>query len=669
MPRNRRPGRPTLSTLACRCALLVGVFTMPGAALALDPDEIVPAVKQWRPAPGTLDLSACRIVSCAPQIAAEAEILGEVLRARSVHVGTSGAPIHLRLGKLELPPIASRYAPDIRDQAYRLNIDTAGVTIEGPTPSGVFYGVQTLAQLVGAARTVPQGQVLDWPDLATRAIMVDPARANENPDYYRRLVQFCGRYKLNQLHLHLTDDQGLALHHDRYAPLLHAHAWRPDALRQLVAQARRMHITLLPEIESLGHARVFLKHPNFPDFLHQTESDHPPEHWVGTNQPGFTNVLCPASPRAREYLVDMYAQAADVFPHPVIHLGCDEVDMTTCSRCLAAFPGMSPAAWFRHHLEQCRKLAAQQGRRVAVWGDMLLKQPEILDGLAREDYLIYDWHYRPEVAADSMVFFQQQGFEVIGCPSLVCAPRMILPNAANFANIQRFAELARTHDLRGLDTTIWIPPRYLSDALWPGIAFAAAQSWSGSRWNEAAFHRGFVRDFFGTARGDAFAAAWRKVAAVDWDLDRFKLACWMDAESLAEARRRLTGDLRAEAERYLADLRAAADELARMRATVTGNHVAWDALTHSVNILACVLEHFLAAADLGRDAAQDVAIYRRLDRSCVAALGWIEADWDRNRFADDPGKADVNRTGQHLLDRFRRMHEFLGERLAELGAK
>ena len=92
--------------------------------------------------------------------------------------------------------------------------------------------------------------------------------------------------------------------------------------------------------------RVFLRHPDFRNILHQTTKDKPAGSWSGTEVAGYTNVLCPASDKTYAYLEAMYARAAESFPYPELHIGCDEVDLTTCARCAARFPGVSHADWF-----------------------------------------------------------------------------------------------------------------------------------------------------------------------------------------------------------------------------------------------------------------------------------------------------------------------------------
>ncbi len=85
---------------------------------------------------------------------------------------------------------------------------------------------------------------------------------------------------------------------------------------------------------------------------------------------------------------------------------------------------------------------------------------------------------------------------------------------------------------------------------------------------------------------------------------------------------------------------------------------AWDAMVQSTSVYAYVFDHFLAAPDVSRDGQWDRARLAELHKGCVEALTWIEANWDRNRFADDPDKDGRNMPNQNLLYRFRQMHRF-----------
>jgi len=593
---------------ATRFGCAMAVLMVSAIASAASP-AVVPAVKTFAAGTGDVVLRSVSVAPMADELLAEVDHLRASLAERQVTIAEDGVPVRMVLGKVDIPAFVSAYRREIERQAYRLTIAATGITIESETPAGIHYGIQTLREMIQDERTAPAGTVLDWPDFARRMIMIDMARANENMDYYRRVVEFCDRYKINYLHLHLTDDENASLYHASYPWLMSPHPWREEDLRDLVALADRHHITLIPEVESLGHARLFVRHPDFRGILHQTTDETPKASWAGTQVRGYTNVLCPASEKTYEYLDAMYS-ATRVFPAAELHIGMDEVDQTHCARCQAKWPGISHVEWFTRHLQRCQSLVDRHGWKMALWGDMLLHHRDIAGVLPTDRTLIYDWHYNPDMTDESVEFFKSRGFEIVACPALMCHPHMILPTDFNYVNIQRFAEIARRHDLLGFDVTVWTPTRYMSDALWPGIAYAAAHAWSGSQWDEAGFYRAFVRDFFGSSDGQEFARVWKDLYTIRWRLDRFETSCWIDEATLAQAQDRANAwgdEARANRDR----VERIGQALAAMRGGVRRNTVAWDAMTQSAAVYAYVFDHFLAAPEVRRDAGHGWPIWTR----------------------------------------------------------
>lgn len=616
-----------------------------------------PMVKEWKAGQGKMLFKTVEITANSDKLENETEILQTLLYSNAIRMREDGFPIRLELATLEFPEIRSAYKQRIEDEGYRLVADDKGITIQGRSPAAVFYGIQTLGELLGDKDGIPRGEIRDWPDLAVRMIMVDPARQNENMDYYRRLIRFCARYKVNAILIHLTDDQTSCLYQEDYPALMHPQAWKPEEIRRLVVYAKRHHIELIPEIESFGHSRMFVRDPRYREILHQTKSAVASQSWMGTDMPGYTNVLCPASDETYKYLDKMYARAAETFPSEYLHIGCDEVDMAQCERCEKKSPGISQSDWFLGHLLRCRELALKQGKKVALWGDMLLADPKVADGLPTTNTVIYDWHYTPDVSDKSVKFFKERGFEVIGCPALVCAPHMIMPDEHDYTNIARFATIARENDLMGLNTTIWLPERYMSDVLWPGIAFAAVHSWAGSGWDEQTFYAGFVRDNFGSNQGASFGKTWVELSMIIWHRTEFNTSCWMDDESLSQACK-LADERTTEVKSNLEKIQAIRAELARIGATICKNREEWDALEQSAAILAYTQEHLLASSKVQENGKWNRTVVEELQKGCERAIQWIEKDWDRNRYPDDPNKNGIYLANQHLLFRFKEMHEY-----------
>ncbi|MBX7244892.1 MAG: beta-N-acetylhexosaminidase [Candidatus Sumerlaeaceae bacterium] len=603
---------------------------------------------------GELKLSPAWPEFTSTTLSNERELLVELLKQSGVSISVDAPTIHLEIGKVDVAVRQSRFTPQLQADAYRLTVTTNAVTIRGGSPAGVFYGIQTLVRSLSSNGTLPVMEITDWPDLPTRMIMVDPARQNENFDYYRRVIEWASRYGINAILVHLTDDQTACLHQPDYPELMHPHAWRPDEIRALVAFARKRHVELIPEIESFGHSRMFTRRDDFREILHQNRLTTGSGTWYGTSIPGFTNVLCPASEKAYDYLDRMYGAAAETFTNPVLHLGCDEVDMTSCARCEAKFPGISPSDWFRQHLLRCREIAIKHGRIAAFWGDMLIAHPEILDGLPTSGTIIYDWHYHPEVTSESAAMFRRRGFEVVACPALVCSPHIVIPDAHNYENIRRSAAIARELDLAGLNTTIWIPPRYMSDVLWPGIAYAGAQAWGGSNLDESRFAQSVARDLFGLEGTNSFDTAWIALAEAAPHMDVFNLCAWSDAATLAKAQQ-AAPEKRAEIAQKQEKLRLARKELINCAPRVTRNDDAWHAVVQSADILDYLYARFDAANDPTLTAT---AKLRRLEMRCVEIIGWIEADWRRNRYDGDPNMDGLYLPDQHLLHRFKKMQAY-----------
>ncbi len=585
--------------------------------------------------------------------------LAEVLNAKGIRLGPEGTRVSARIGKVETTASHSRYAEEIRRQAYGITINDGGIELVGGSDAGLHHAIRTLEQILDNG-TAPHVRIVDWPDLPVRMIMVDPARQNENFDYYRRMIAFASRLKFNTVLLHLTDDQTSALFHEDYPELMHRHAWRPEEVRQLVQFAASHHIELIPEIESLGHSRMFERLPGFQDYLHQTKSQTPDQSWMGTDIPGYTNVLCPSSPAAVGYLGKLYVRAAELFPHPLLHIGFDEVDMTACDRCLAAYGEQTHDEWLATALRQAIDLAASHGRKAAIWGDMLLSHREVIPAISPKEAVIFDWYYRPDVTDESVRFFKELGFEVVASPALVAAPHFAIPDRQNYDNIERFTRIAREQDLMGVNTTIWVPVRYMSDVLWPGIAFAGAHAWSGSTLDEAAFMADFAQDYFQTSEGAAFHHAWNRMADVVWQRPDFYAACWVDEASLANARK-AAGDRQQEIRDKLAILVDVQEELTRIGGTIRAHHTEWKALEDSAAILRFSMEHLLAAPNI----PGNTALLEGLAAKCGELIAAIEADWDRNRYADDPGKGGRFLQNQHLLYRLGQVRQFHRQLLAQ----
>ncbi|MGY4988256.1 beta-N-acetylhexosaminidase [Streptomyces nigrescens] len=351
---------------------------------------------------------------------------------------------------LPLPPgsgkatdaLALALDPSLPPEGYRLAADARwGVRITGGGPAGVFWGAQTLRQLLGPqafrraplaperAAVLPQQTVDDGPRFAWRGMLLDVARHFLPKDGVLRYLDLLAAHKLNVLHLHLTDDQGWRIEIRRYPKLTEVGAWRKrtklghrasplwderphggyytqDDIREIVAYAAQRHITVVPEIDIPGHSQAAIAaYPELgnTDVL-DTTSLKVWDTW-GVNP----NVLAPTDNTLRFY-EHVLEEVLGLFPSPFVHIGGDECpkdQWRASATAQARIAELSPAgedelqSWFIRHFD---RWLADRGRRLIGWD-------EILEGGLAEGAAVSSWRgYAGGIAA------AKSGHDVVMCP-------------------------------------------------------------------------------------------------------------------------------------------------------------------------------------------------------------------------------------------------------------
>lgn len=224
------------------------------------------------------------------------------------------------------------------NEHYKLSVSRKGISIAGASVAAVFYGVQTLDQIMlGDARSTLQGEVAalnidDTPRFAFRALMLDPARHFLPVEDVKFFIDQMARYKYNVLQLHLTDDQGWRMQIKSQPQLASANHYTHEDLREIISYAQERHIQIIPEIDVPGHTVAILA--AYPELAckHQRNA----EMKVGTT----TNMmLCASKERVYKVMADVVREVAEVFPSPYFHLGGDEAavpqNWAQCDDCKA----------------------------------------------------------------------------------------------------------------------------------------------------------------------------------------------------------------------------------------------------------------------------------------------------------------------------------------------
>jgi hexosaminidase len=334
---------------------------------------IIPAPRRLQARPGEFRLDRETEITLSDPASTELRMLSELLAA-PLRIA-SGLPLRISpepASDHATNAISIRLTPDPASrepESYRLVVAQRGAILSAPTPAGLFHGLQTLRQLLppelergdrsvsvwgrGVAQmedsapppparwVIPAVEIEDAPRFRYRGILLDVARWFYPPEFIEKVIDLLALYKLNTLHLHLTDDQGWRLEIKKYPRLTQVGAWRKETIvgqnfdpyvgdgtphggfytqvqiRELVAYAAARHVTIMPEIEMPGHARAALA--AYPEL---SCTGGPFE--VSTRWGVHEDIFCP-SEQTFEFLEDVLAEVMQLFPSEYIHIGGDEV--------------------------------------------------------------------------------------------------------------------------------------------------------------------------------------------------------------------------------------------------------------------------------------------------------------------------------------------------------
>ncbi len=261
--------------------------------------------------------------------------------------------------------------PSLGEEGYELTITPIGVTLSAPHPAGLFWGVQTIRQMLppsiesstpqGGPWTLPTGVIRDWPRFAWRGMMLDVSRHFFGPEVIQRLIDLLACYKMNRLHLHLSDDQGWRMM---------IHSW-PDLARiggstqvgggpggyytqeeyaDIVAYARSRYITVVPEIDMPGHTNAALA-----SYAELNCDGVARPLYTGT-EVGFSS-LCLDKEITYRFVDDVVREIAALTPGPYFHIGGDEAMAT-------------PAPDYVAFIERVQDIVQSHGKQMVGWEEI-----------------------------------------------------------------------------------------------------------------------------------------------------------------------------------------------------------------------------------------------------------------------------------------------------------
>jgi len=296
--------------------------------------------------------------------------------------------------------VFQRTAGAADSEAYSLDVEPQRIVVSASGEAGLFYGAVTLWQLAtddeAPQISIPAASIADQPRFGWRGVLLDSARHFQSPAFVKAFIDAMALHKLNVLQWHLTDDQGWRIQIKGYPRLTSVGAWRPDGkggryggfysqrqIRDIVAYARRRHVTIVPEIEMPGHAlAAIVAYP----WLGSVR--HPPK-TVSGDWGVFPYLYNVDKPTFR-FLDNVLTEVMALFPSRYIHIGGDEAvkDQWNASRHIRRQVR-------RLHLKDAEALqawfTARIGRFLAAHGRRLIGWDEILNSTLAPDAAVTSW--------------------------------------------------------------------------------------------------------------------------------------------------------------------------------------------------------------------------------------------------------------------------------------
>ncbi|MEU3221725.1 glycoside hydrolase family 20 protein [Streptomyces sp. NPDC006976] len=342
-------------------------------------------------------------------------------------------------------------------ESYTLRTHDGRVTISGPGEAGVFYGTRTLKQSVRADGSMPEGEVRDRPDKPQRGLNLDIARKHYSATWIEDRLREMADLKLNQLGLHFSDDQAFRIESDTHPEVVSPDHLTKAQVRRIVALAGRLHIEIVPEIDSPGHLGAVLRaHPDLQ--LHNVS---------GVASTGSLDI---SKPGAAKLIDELLGEYAELFGGAYWHLGADEYRALMASNPAASYPQLQRAAVAKYGsgagiadlatgwLNDRAAVVRKHGMQPKAWNDGLFRDSTVQ---ADKNIEVEYWTGK-EYGARSPEEYLRQGRKVLNLNDEFMYYVLGQPNAFVYPTGKRIYEQWTPLVLRG---TTPVPARYSDQIL------------------------------------------------------------------------------------------------------------------------------------------------------------------------------------------------------------
>lgn len=420
---------------------------------------------------------------------------------------------------------AAQAMDSVRLQGYELEVTPKGITIQALTPTGLFYGLQTLRQLEKDGQ-IACVKVKDAPRFAYRGLMIDCSRHFWTKDFLKKQIDAMAYFKLDRFHWHLTDGGGWRMEVKKYPRLTEETAYRTesdwtkwwngknrqyspdprrlvcwkgmnihggyytqDDIKEIVDYAAARHITIIPEIEMPGHSdEVVYAYPEL----------------SCTGKPYTQSDLCVGKEQTYTFMANVLKEVMRLFPSKYIHIGGDEAERRTwktcpdCQRVMKDYHLKDVAELQSHFTHRIERFLNDNGRKLLGWD-------EIMEGTLAPNAAVMSWR-----GTEAGLTAAKSGHHVVMAPQEFCYLNMYQDDPMTEPKAQGgYTRLEKTYNydpipaaykgtslekyIDGVQGCVWTEfiekPDHLEYMIYPRLLALAETGWTKQRTGYADFRQ------------------------------------------------------------------------------------------------------------------------------------------------------------------------------------
>ena len=425
-----------------------------------------------------------------------ARTLADAFRQRGVVCRVQGSAkvsiVLLRLNTKMASAILARrhlkFAPEMRDEGYILVGEGRTLYDIAATSAGIFYGAQTIRQLLAEQGGRPALQkviVRDWPAMKYRGLDDDLSRGPmPTLEYQKKQIRTLAAYKVN---LYSPYFENTLQYASNPLPAPPGGAMTRADVTELVRYAQQYHITIIPDQEAFGHLHHALLYEQYSKLA---ETPH-------------GSVLAPGQPGSLKLIDQWFTEIAQMFPGPFLHIGADETFELGAGQTQQAVAQQGLGKVYIDFLRQIDTALQPLHKRLLFWGDIAMQSPELVKMLPK-DMIAVAWWYRPQDAGyDPWIKpFTDAGMETWVAPGVSNWNKVYPNNDAALRNIQRFVADGQRLGATGELNTVWNDDgEGLFAQDWYGVLFGAAAGWQQGSSNIPQFEQSYGQVFHNDVSG------------------------------------------------------------------------------------------------------------------------------------------------------------------------